>query len=465
LDEGSRRAVTRDEPGDADAALAYRVIRAAARLLLGLFYRRIEVVGAEHVPARGPLIVTANHHNSLIDPMLVMTAVPRPLVILAAAPLFRNPVIAPFLRLVGALPVLRRQEGIGDPARNDTMFGAVAAALARDGAVLLFPEGRTQPEPVLLPLRTGAARMLLTAATAEAPVTLLPVGLVFHKPGTFRAGWALVLVGAPVPTADCVALRETEPERAVRELTERLHEALARQIIEADDRQTLRLMRLAERLWRGQAPASALEETAALQQVAHAYRQLQRLAPERLASLRERVEGYSADLDLIGATDSEVSASYPPGVAFRWAIREGSSLLLGLPLALVGMLLHAVPYWITSAAVRMLHRPAEEEATYKILGGTLFYPLCWGAEAWAAWRLGGRWALIAWLVVLLPTGFFALGWRERLGRDARETRAFLRFLVDRDLRRRLLARRSALETEVQALADLVGAASRDAAGD
>jgi glycerol-3-phosphate O-acyltransferase/dihydroxyacetone phosphate acyltransferase len=176
--------------------MTYRIIRALARLLLSLFYRRIEVVGSEHVPARGALIIAANHHNSLVDPMLVMTTVARPLVILAAAPLFRNPLIAPFLRLVGALPVLRRQEGIGDPARNDAMFGAVGAALSRGGAVLLFPEGRTQPEPVLLPLRTGAARMLLGAGTGQMPITLLPVGLVFHEPGTFRTGWALVLVAS-----------------------------------------------------------------------------------------------------------------------------------------------------------------------------------------------------------------------------------------------------------------------------
>ncbi len=108
--------------------------------------------------------------------------------ILAAAPLFHNPVVGPLLRLVGALPVLRRQEGIAERSRNDALFGTVAEALGRGGAVLLFPEGRTQPEPVLLPLRTGAARMLLGAAGQGTPVTLLPMGLVFNEPGTFRIG-------------------------------------------------------------------------------------------------------------------------------------------------------------------------------------------------------------------------------------------------------------------------------------
>jgi glycerol-3-phosphate O-acyltransferase/dihydroxyacetone phosphate acyltransferase len=441
-----------------DSLMAYRIVRALAELLLNLFYRRIEVAGAEHIPTRGPVIIAANHHNSLVDPMLVMTAVPRPLVILAAAPLFRNPLIGPLLRLMGALPVLRRQEGIRDPARNDAMFDAVRTALSRGGTVLLFPEGRTQPEPVLLPLRTGAARMLLDAATEETPVTLLPVGLVFHEPGTFRTGWALVLVGSSVRTDDCVTLHRTEPERAVRVLTDRLHEALSRQIIEADDRQTLRLLRVAETLWRGHAPASAAEEAArvaAIQQVARVHRDLQQRAPERLAALRQHVEAYSKDLERLGASDVDIGRSYPPGVALRWAIREGLSLLLGLPLALLGVLLHAAPYWLTAAAVRALRRPAEEEATDKIVAGSLFYPLCWSVEGWVAWRLGDGWGLTALLAALLPTGFFALGWQERLRHVAREARAFLRFLIDRDLRQRLITRRQTLVEEITALARLV----------
>jgi len=447
--------------------MAYRILRALARVLLGLFYRRVEVVGGEHIPARGPVIIAANHQNALVDPMLVMTAVPRQLVIVAAAPLFRNPVIGPFLRLVGALPVLRRQEGIADRARNDAMFDTVAAALRRGGAVLLFPEGRTQPEPVLLPLRTGAARMLLGAASDDMPITLLAVGLVFHDPGTFRTGWALVLVGPPVRTDDCVALSRIDPEAAVRELTKRLAEALRRQIIEADDRQTLRLLGVVETLWYGEAAASAAEETARvtrMQQVAAAYRSLQQRAPERLTGLRRRVETYSKDMELVGVTERELSRSYPPGVALRWALREGLSLALGLPLALCGMALHAVPYSLTAGTVRALGRPAEEEATYKILAGTVFYPLWWSIEGWAAWALGGAWALGVLLAALLPTGFFALGWHERLTRVTREARAFSRFLVDRDLRGRLIARRQALVDELMALADLVvetADASRD----
>ena len=61
-------------------------------------------------------------------------------------------------------------------------------------------------------------------------------------------------------------------------------------------------------------------------------------------------------------------------------------------------------------------------------------------------------ALVAFLVALLPTGFFALAWHERLDHAAEEARAFGRFLRDRDLPRRLRRQREALVAELVQLA-------------
>ena len=158
-------------------AIGYGLVRTLARWVLEVFYRRIEIVGIEHLPEGGPLIVAANHQNALVDPMLLLGLVPRPMVPVAKAPLFRHPVIGPFLRMVGALPVLRRQEGNVDPARNRETFAAASAHLAAGGAVLIFPEGTSQPEPTLMPLRSGAARMLLEAeATARSASLSYPSG-------------------------------------------------------------------------------------------------------------------------------------------------------------------------------------------------------------------------------------------------------------------------------------------------
>jgi 1-acyl-sn-glycerol-3-phosphate acyltransferase len=437
--------------------VGYRLVRALARALLELFYRRIDVVGAERLPETGPLIVAANHHNSVVDAMLLVAVSPRRLRTLANAPLFRHPFVGPFLRLIGALPVQRRQEAGDDPAKNAALFAATTETLRQGGAILIFPEGRTQPEPVLLELRTGAARMLLAAEAAGGapPVTLLPVGLVYHEPGTFRDGRALVSIGAPVRTDDAVSLARTEPERAARQLTERLREGLKAEIVEADDRATLRLVGLAEELWQLEHPqAHARDEKARvlwLQAAMSRYQSLLQEDPARIHAFRQQLEEYDQEQRRAGLVPAAPRRRYPTAAA---AIKEGMLLLLGAPLALAGMAAHAIPYQLTELVVRKLDRTAEEEATDKIAAGFVLYPLAWAVEALVIWKLAGGWAAAAFLAALLPTGFFALAWRERLARLQAEARAFVAFMKDEDLPRRLGERQRRLVTELQELAGL-----------
>ena len=431
-----------------------RLIRALVRALLAIFYRRVEVVGLERVPASGGLIVAANHQNGLVDPMMLMAALPRPLRPLTKSTLFKHPIIAPLLRLAHAVPVYRRQDAGGAPVDNAETFRAVSDVLAGGGAILIFPEGVSQPEPTLMALRTGAARMLLDAEAAGAPpVTLLPVGLVLQEPGTFRSGRGLLLVGEPVETKDCVALHRADPSAAAHRLTERLAEALRRQIVEAEDRETLRLMRLMERVWReesGAAPTPASAEW--LQRASRAYRWLRREAPAEVHRFRQQVEEYAESLDELGITPATLGREYGPSVVARYAAREVVPLLLGLPLAALGIVLHALPYALLWLGIRLARPAPDTEATYKLTGGLVIYPLGWLFEAWLAWRWGGGWALALYLVLLFPAGFFALAWQARLESVRREARALGHFLARRGLHARLVARRRELAEELEALA-------------
>ena len=110
--------------------------RAGARLrppvLLRLFFRDVEVVGRERIPRGVPLLLVANHVNSLIDPILVMGYLgvrPR---ILAKSTLWRHPVVAPLLMLAGAVPVYRRQDD-ADVSRNLDTFAAAARRWRPEG--------------------------------------------------------------------------------------------------------------------------------------------------------------------------------------------------------------------------------------------------------------------------------------------------------------------------------------------
>jgi glycerol-3-phosphate O-acyltransferase / dihydroxyacetone phosphate acyltransferase len=437
-----------------------RLFRILARFLAGLFYRRVEVIGRERVPAAGPLVVAANHQQGLMDGILLAASMPRRLRPIAKAPLFRYPLIGQFARLAGAIPVHRRQDEGRGPVDNEAMFGAAHRALAEGEALLIFPEGVSQPEPALMPLRTGAARLVLGSGGGSGGgsdgrgrrATLLPVGLMFHEPGTFRVGSAVVLIGEPVPTEDFESM--PQGDEAVRRLTARLEAALRRLIVEARDRHTLDLVLAAEAIWREEAPEVAADpwaRTTWRQRAARAHAYLAAFEPARLSALRQRLERYVGELEGTGLTDRDLSQGYQLRIVFRYTLRQGLALVLGLPLALWGLVNHIVPYGLTALAVRGMDPEADVESTYKVAVGLVVYPVCWLLEGWLIWRLGGGGVLAVFMLSLLPTGFFALSWTQRLDRVRRDTRGLLTVLMDRDLRSHLLERRRAIMAEFQEL--------------
>ena len=439
----------------------YRLVRALVRTLLWLFYRRIDVVGLERFPSTAPLVVVANHHNSIVDAMLIVASVPRPVMVLANAPLFRHPLLGPFLKMMGGVPVNRRAEAGDDPRKNEAMFAAAIGALRTGGVLLIFPEGRTQPQPTLLPVHTGAARILLGAETAEAGafhVTLLPIGLVFRDPGTFRAASVQVMVGAPVETADVIAAYRARPTEAVRELTARLADAIRARIVEAEDQHTLELLAVLERAWVEEMAQGAGTPERALawkQQAMRAARHLAQHEPHRVAALRRRVELYRAHLDEIGITSKQLGQPYTLRLVTSYVVDNVLWLVLGLPLALWGIASHALPYWLTGRVVESMGRTSEEDATDKMAVGLVLYPLCWSLEAWLVRRFLGLGMLVTFVLLLVPSGLLALAWRERLGGVARQARAFVLFLTDPDLHQRLIAERRALVAELRTLGELV----------
>ncbi|MDH3900491.1 MAG: 1-acyl-sn-glycerol-3-phosphate acyltransferase, partial [Gammaproteobacteria bacterium] len=86
------------------------------RLVVRVFYRRFEVSGQASIPADTGLILCANHVNALVDAVVMQAASDRLVRPLARSGLFSNPVLRPLLRLIGAVPVYRRQDPGSDTA-------------------------------------------------------------------------------------------------------------------------------------------------------------------------------------------------------------------------------------------------------------------------------------------------------------------------------------------------------------
>jgi 1-acyl-sn-glycerol-3-phosphate acyltransferase len=138
------------------------LFQAFLRLVLRIFFRGVEIVGRERLPLGRPMVLVANHVNGLIDPLLLLGALPAHPRLLAKSTLWKNPVVRPWVELAGAIPVYRHQDRV-DTAHNAETFARCHDLLARGGAIALFPEGKSHSEPALQPLKTGLARIVLGA--------------------------------------------------------------------------------------------------------------------------------------------------------------------------------------------------------------------------------------------------------------------------------------------------------------
>jgi 1-acyl-sn-glycerol-3-phosphate acyltransferase len=167
---------------------------------------RIEVVGAERIPASGPVILVANH-ESIWDPFILGVATPREIHYMAKSELFRSRPLAAAMRSFNAFPVER---GGGDRAAMSE-----AGQLLERGAVLgMFPQGTSKPERQI-GWHRGAARLALATG---AP--LVPVRLSGTRELPFTRGMRIVVcepIVVPVarPTVAAAKALTAEVEQAV----------------------------------------------------------------------------------------------------------------------------------------------------------------------------------------------------------------------------------------------------------
>lgn len=442
------------------------VITRIAGWAASVFYR-LESTGGP-VPD-GPMLVVANHPNSLLDPLIVFRTAGRLTRPLAKAPLFDQLIMGAVLRGLGGLPVYRRQDDDTQMHRNEDTFRKAIEALHAGDAVQIYPEGLSHSGPALAPLRTGAARIALSAeATAHwrLGLRIVPIGITYRRKSLFR-GSALAVIGDAFDLADQRATYEADPAAAVRAVTAQIAtrlEALTLNLARSEDGD---LIETAERLYvrakgvAGWRERDALHERLPrLQAFAHGLAWLRLHDPERLQRLEREVTRYRDTVARLGASDADVPPRYPALTVLRYVLRESFVLGIGAPLAALGTLIWTPAYLLPRFVVARIAPEHEAIATYKLATAFVVVPLTVVLLAALAWWRVGPWLAVAALLVVPALGFLALAWRERWQRVREDARLFLRVLAHPRTPARLDARRERLVREFDDVASLSGTLDR-----
>ena len=144
------------------------------------------LVGVENMPAEGPVILAVNH-QSLWDPLVTGSSLPRKVSFMAKEELFSIPVLGNIFRKMGAFPV-KRGQGDMNAIRH-------SLAILKEGGVLgLFPEGTRSKDGEL---QKGLPGMVFLMEKSKA--TVVPVKM-FGTRKLLIKGWGkiVVVVGKPM---------------------------------------------------------------------------------------------------------------------------------------------------------------------------------------------------------------------------------------------------------------------------
>jgi glycerol-3-phosphate O-acyltransferase / dihydroxyacetone phosphate acyltransferase len=377
--------------------LIYLFLRLLSKAGIGLFYKKRTVLGREHLRFDGPAIVVSNHPSTLIDPLNTGVEIRQEMFFLANYSLFKHPVANWLLTRLFCIPVKRKEDvPEGAERNNDAAFEQSYQHLEHNGVLYVAAEGVSWMNRWVRPFKTGTARIALGMAARNhwnTDLKIIPIGLSYSAPHLFRSD-TLVCAHAPIWLRDWQAAWETDPEKAVDDLTTQMEQAVRQSSIDTRDEAGEQWLTRLEQVLRNEAPLPQPDD----------FERSRQLAATQLdnPSLRAATNAYFDALEPLGLTDRGLVAAQQK----NYLVASGLRLVLGWPLALIGYLGWFLPCYLPWRLNRRLNLYIGYGATVKILSGFFIFPLfifLYHRLALLLWPDGWlAWAFVAYLAALGP---------------------------------------------------------------
>jgi 1-acyl-sn-glycerol-3-phosphate acyltransferase len=382
------------------------------------YYSEVEVTDGQKIPAEGPVLLCANHPNSLLDPIVVGIAARRPVRFFAKAPLFKKPMLGPVMHALGMIPAYRAVDDSRQVRQNLQSLDRGTAALQQRSAVGIFPEGKSHDEVGVEMVRGGAARMALQACSQGAEdLQVVPIGLNYEHKERFRSDvW--VRVGDPIVMRDWLAENRSPDDherQTFRKFTQDLQRHLQKVTIHLEDQQWQEWLSDLEHL----APSFPLGQPTKVPQlrrrklIADAMNYFLQQDAQRALDVAEQIRRYRDEARTLGLTPRSSLLHSAGWLAWvEWFVKLLGWTIGAIP-AGVGLLFHLLPFWISRHVARLFTPPGRTAVSlYRLLVGIPTF-VVWYILALAILLifLKPTWGILIWIT--LPwVGIFAFHYCE-----------------------------------------------------
>lgn len=363
------------------------------KLLVNIFYRvyyTFEVEGQKKVPLNKPVILSPNHTNGFIDPIVIAMMLKPKVRFYARGDVFKGPVLKWVLNDLNLSPIYRTQDGYSDVRKNEKTFAECQQLLSENKMVLMFPEGLAVQEKRLQPLKKGLARIVFNAdetfdlkksalarigfETEDAldfrkNVFVVPIGINYTDAKKFRSKF-FIKYGDPISLKKFEKVFKHDKINAISDFTKLLEQEMRKLIITINNKENDKLVEGVKEIYLHQWMVekkydlkSIGKEFEARKEITGMINHQDAVNPERVKMLKERVIHYLKQLNSHALRDHLLRPETINNTKATDFILEFMIIWIGLPIYGLGLLMNYPPYYFAKSITAKKIKKAEFKAS------------------------------------------------------------------------------------------------------
>ncbi|MFL5730475.1 MAG: lysophospholipid acyltransferase family protein [Cytophagaceae bacterium] len=371
--------------------MLYPFLRFLLSVAVRVFFRSIHITDKENIPAKGPLIIVANHPNTFMDPIIIATILNRRIFFLAKGEVFKSAFAKWLLPKFNMIPVYRKQDSSGDTSKNEETFDRCYEHLENNGVILIFPEGTSITERKLRKIKTGAARIALGAEARndfKLGVKILQIGLNYSDAQSFKSD-LFVKIDPPTEVKDFETDYKKDPFNTAVLLTEQIKQRLEEHIINIEDSYLDSLLSRIELIYKiklakelGISLKEKEEDFILTKGIAERLHYFYESDPVRVNNMDFKVQKYLNTLDRVGVSDKAISQSARKRPFLRSNLVSILYLVFGFPVYLYGLINNYLPYRIPGLVAKAISREKEYYAPIAMVTGIFTFLIFYSVQTY-----------------------------------------------------------------------------------
>ena len=361
--------------------MLYRFLKIIVGIGIRFYYKEVKVLNKKSLIHNGPLIIIANHPNTLMDAMMIGFASKQPIYYIAKGTLFDSKFKLWLLRNLNMIPINRQGEGTTKGVSNQSSFEECYRILEKGKTLVVFPEGTSFLERNLRELKSGTARIALEVEKrnqGKLNLKVVPLGLNYLKAEKFRSS-VLINVGNQLPLTDFFEAYKLDAGKTAKKLTEVFRFNLENVLVNSHSKEQEKLVDEISDLLSSKYIKSEIKGVEAditfLKEIRNRVREIQLIQPNKLTEIQLLVQNIQWRLRKLDVRADFLDRRFRSRMFYRQILLSVFFLIIGLPLFVYGLIHNIIQFKLTDFLVPKITKDIEYFAPIAVLLGLIFYPL------------------------------------------------------------------------------------------